>query len=764
MKIPYSILKKLVPQLSLSPVEVANLLTLNSYEVDSVLDISSAYVGVVVGQIKSIQPHPNADKLKVTEVSIDDNQTPLVIVCGASNIQIGNKVPVATIGTQLPNGMNIQQASLRGVDSFGMLCSAKELNLSQESEGVMILSDSFAVGAALSQVLNLNEVVIDIDNKGLGTRAADSSSFYGVAREVSILTNYHLNDIALAHLPRQKPGYSVKIQTRLCQYYSLLEVKDLSQYAFDSNVLSKGNYRVDLYVQTEKYQLDPVIVNTLKTLHIPQYHPAIDLGNYITHEIGQPMHVFDIEKVAGKTLIVREAQDGETMISLDGTELILQKGDIVITDAEKIIALAGIIGSNQAAVSDGTTGVLVESAHFDAQQIRATARRLKLLTDAAKRFERGIPSYIADQALARYAYFLEQAQVTVAGYQSWGRKNNEKKSEIRLDYRYVNSYLGVELDSNIITKLLERVGCEVVHSRSEEHTILPPIWRLDLTTPEELIEEIARLYGYDKIPIRLDISLLPIKNNPLFEIQRSISRSLVAQGYTEIMTYPYSTQGIFRMKNPVNQEAPYLRTTLVPHMEESLKKNLLAREELSLFEISHVFGEKEEVFLVLGYISRTVKTSSEVAHQLYQTLFRSFLQMGVKYTNITRIVEDNIILVLYQEQEIGKIFATKGVLEINLSTLVAISGHQQEIFSPLAKYPAVKRDITVQVDSVITAQQVYDTIVSLATSLCELVYYKSIYQEGIYNKYTFGLQFRANDRSLSDEEVNTIMDSIEKGF
>ncbi len=263
----------------------------------------------------------------------------------AKNIEMGQKVAVARIGAVLPNGLAIQAVNLRGQDSHGMICSAKELGLDGDSQGVLILPANAVVGKAVSDVLGLDDAIITIDNKGLGTRASDSSSLYGVAREVALITDKSLQPLELGSIPKTHLDRHITIETKGCSYYSLLGISGLSNYKFDSNVLSKGAYRVDLYVQTDTFKLDDSIHALLQLLNQPTHHPAVDLGNYILFEVGQPVHVFDAEKVKGN-ITIREAVEGETLLTLDDIEIPLKEGDIVICDSEKIIALLVLLEGN----------------------------------------------------------------------------------------------------------------------------------------------------------------------------------------------------------------------------------------------------------------------------------------------------------------------------------------------------------------------------------------------------------------------------------
>jgi phenylalanyl-tRNA synthetase beta chain len=762
MKIPYSIIKNFVPQLTQSPQELVNLITLKSYEVDSVYNPAESLQNIVVGHIQKVTPHPNADKLNVAEVLVDNNEV-LNIVCGAKNIELGQKVAVAKIGSTLPNGLNIQAVNLRGQDSFGMICSAQELGLQEKSDGILVLPNIAGVGIPVADVLGLNEAIIDIDNKGLGTRASDSSSFYGVAREVALITNNSIQPLELSPIPvKQKLKKHIKIQTNLCNYYSVLELSGLSKYKFDSNILSKGSYRVDLYVQTDIFKLDSSIHQTLAILNQKTHHPAVDLGNYILLETGQPVHVFDAEKVKGDLIIVREAKKGEIFTSLDEVEILLDEGDIVICDSEGIIALAGIIGGSSTAVGDGTTRVLIESANFDHNRIRQTARRLKLLTESAKRFERQIPVELSDIAIQRIIHLVEKSGLQTLGYINNGSNKTEHEI-VSLDYNYARKYIGADISDGDINQILKSLHIES-HKffGSQKYSLKSPYWRLDLNTPEEYIEEIARVYGYDNIPAKLDIAMIKVNSDFAFKFKREISEELSKIGYNEVMTYPYSEEGTLQLLNPVDESKPYLRQNLIDSMSKTIDKNSRYLNTLRLFEISNVFTAEQHLHLSLSYYHKDTDINTNV-NQTYIDFIRVITQLGFDYTKFTTQIIENNTIINYAEQSVGWVDVS-GVIEIDLSVLANILSPISERYSQVPKYPAVKRDITLIVPHSSSAQEVYDKIKTLVSSNCYYIGFRDKFQNGDFINYTFHLEFRDRDKSLSDDEVSLEIDKIYKHF
>ena len=763
MKIPFSTLLEFVPELTQTPEEIADLITLKSYEVDSVYNPATSLHNVVVGHIQEIQPHPNADKLQITQVAVGNGEV-LTIVCGAKNIELGQKVAIARIGATLPNGLTIQAVKLRGQDSFGMICSAQELGLDGgESSGVLILPPNSTEGKPVSEVLGLNEAIIDIDNKGLGTRASDSSSFYGVAREVALITEKKLKPLELAEFPKQQIKKHIQIETEACTYYSLLALSGLSNYKFDSNVLSKGTYRVDLYVQTDTFKLDDRIHKLLQILNQKAHHPAVDLGNFILFEIGQPVHVFDVEKIKGNTLTIREAKKGETLLTINETEIILEDGDIVICDEEQIIALAGIIGGASTAVGDGTTQVLIESAHFDAERIRQTARRLKLLTESAKRFERNIPVELADIAMQRIIHLVTQSGLGVLGYSHKGHNTTSHKV-VHLDYDYIRRYIGADIPDGNINAYFKALQIQV-HKPfgSHQYHLTAPYWRLDLNTPEEYIEEIARLYGYDTIPAILNIEKITPTINSLFAFKRIVSETLVKIGYTEIITYPYAVEGNLKLINPVDESKPYLRQNLTQSLADAILLNQNHRDTLKLFEISNVFTEEQHLHLSMAAWDKH-KTATENINQAYHDVFVIITQLGFDANKLSVQVNDENTLIIYADQPIGWIYTENLVIELDISVLVEILMPITEKYISIPKYPAVKRDITIAVSPAISSQEVYNAIKSLVSPRCEYIGLRDMFKAENIIKYTFHLEFRDTEQSLSDKEVNTEITLIEKHF
>ncbi len=763
MKVPYSVLKKYIPQLKYSAEEVGAILSQYSYEVEQVYNPGQAIQNVIVGEIRTIEPHPDADRLKLVKVHIGGSQF-VSIVCGAANIKVGDKVPTALEGAKLPGGIEITPTKIRGQDSYGMLCSRKELGLQGDASGIYILHPNTKVGRSVVELLHLDESIIELDNKGLGTRASDSMSFYGIARELATVIQVPLKKLEIESLPKVSKGYSIKRDKDICEYYSLLHINGLSSYEFDSNVYSQDNYRIDLYVQVDSYTGDESVKYTLESLGYNATNPAINLGNYIMEEVGQPVHIFDAEKISGKTITIRKAKQDETFIDLDDNEIHLDAGDIVICDTEKILALAGIIGAKDSAVDDGTKQIMIESAIFDSAQIRKTARRLKLLTGAAKRFERRVPKELAKEALERVAWYLKEAKLAIGEYYESGScKGAETSTELSFDY--VRRYIGVDISDTEIVSILKRIGGEVKSAGfggGDKHKVIAPYWRLDLHTPEEYIEEVARLYGYDKIPTTLDISFRIPQHDPLFQLKRLLSEALVTHRYSEVMNYPYTDiPGTYQMINPLDKNLPYLREQLSPALFITRRNNQMRFGDVAIFEIGNVFGSIEEMHLAMTFATKDNSTDQNLT-RLYSDFVKALLVIGLDVTQLDLQLNSSGAKIMYGDSSIGQLSREYLTLEVSLPALLNHGTYTAEKYTPIDRYPVVKRDLTLTFPVGTPAKSVQDALSNVAPKECVSIQFVDQFEKDGQVHYTFHIQFRHNNRSLSDEEVNQAMKGMEQ--
>jgi phenylalanyl-tRNA synthetase beta chain len=733
-------LKRFIPALDVSAVEIADMLTMKSYEVEEVVALNEGLENVVIGRIDAISAHPNADRLRLTKVDVGATRL-LEIVCGASNIEVGQKIPVAMIGASLPNGLTIQKTKIRGEISEGMLCSETELGLGEGHSGILILDADAPVGKLLDDYLGRGDSLIDINNKGMGLRASDSMSVFGVAREVARLLDMPLQSMELAELG---DGLDKRIilDESICKFYSLTHLTDVADLT------------PEVYMKTFLQQLDAETGIGL-----------VDLGNFVMYETGQPLHIFDADKIEGETIEVRRAKQGEEFVSLEGEKMLLEEGDIVICDSVKIVALAGIKGAQNSCVDENTKSILVESANFDADQVRTTARRLKLLSDASKRFERKIPVELALMGIGRLVYYAIDHGAEMQGIAKAGSGESPKQT-VHLEYDYVNRYLGTALDMVEIDGILMGSDCVLRNKDEVRVEVEIPYYRLDLGSSEDLIDEIGRLYGYENIKGRLDFETRYPKHDELYEFAMHVKGAMYVQGFTEILTYPYDNEGYFEMMNSVDKERNFLRKSLASGMCQALGKNQLLRDKVQLFEVNTVFEKYGEGLNLSVGMYEKGKSVELVWSDLYGCLQTLLWQMGINNEYLSwkltdkREGQEEMAEIFYGEHLVGYI---KGeVLEVSLSQIKDFRVLVDIAYQELPKYPTVKRDLTVEVKKLDkTCQEVVDFGRQHMGELCRSLEFVGKYETDKTKKVTLHLEYGANDRSLLDEEVNEQVEELE---
>lgn len=738
MKVSYELLKERIPGLTLSPEEVAEKLTMKSYEVEEVVRQGAQLDGVVVGEITKILPHPNADKLQIAIVDVGlCSPEPLTIVCGAPNIAVGQKVPVAMIGTTIPNGLTIQKSKIRGETSHGMLCSAAELELDVDAAGILILDREDVPGESLAHALGMKDTVIDIANKAMGGRASDSLSVWGVARELSQMLGLDYKEFEVTEVPTRQSKKIVRDES-ICSRYMTLEVQNIAHMFLGQD-----------------------LIRTLESLGHTSINHLVDLGNLVMEEIGQPLHIFNADALAGDTIEVRKAKDGEKFVSLDGTEYELVTGDIVICDAEKIVALAGIKGAQNSAVDNDTRNILVESANFDSVQISKTARRLKLMSDASRRFEKGIPVELAEIGLKRFSYHVRELGYNVSGMDGVGEDVSPKHS-IELYYEYVNKYLGVHLTQDEVDEILSSIGFILTEKKDYSVLVTSPFYRMDVSSQEDLLEDIARVYGYERIKPKTDFPYKRPESVREFTRDRVVKESMARAGYTEVHTYPYRAEGYLKMLNPVDKEKPYLRTSLGESMIEAMEVNEHSFERFKIFEVAHVFDAMGETTHAVWGVYDKSKTLPERNQEAMQALGVLLYQLGYEVKLELSAVDEAQAPITYGGEPIGYLDRANAVVEISLTRLSVVTTPVDELYATPPKYPAAKRDVTFEVPRQTVSWQVYEALRKSVPKPCEKILFKDIYEKDETKAVTFHLQFRSPDGSLSDEQVNEWVRSIEK--
>jgi len=571
MRYPYKRLRELSGT-ERSPEELAKLVTFHAFEVEGFGPFPHGLDGVVVGHVRTAEPHPDADRLRVTTVVTEEEGEARTIVCGAPNVAAGQKVAVALPGTTLPNGAEIKEAAIRGVVSSGMICAEDELGLGELHEGILVLPEDAPVGIPLAEYLGLDDTVFEIDI--LPNRGCDALSLRGMAREISALEGrlFPEADDALPEAPECPVG--IRIETERCLRYvgAVLEgIPATSPLPLRSLLLRSG-------LNTRDF--------------------AVDVTNAMLLTYGQPMHAFDADRIEGG-IVVRQAVDGEEMELLDGQKRTLSGEDIVIADDEGVIALAGVMGGARTAVSSETKRIVLEVASFDPSSIRKTATRHNLRSDSSYRFERFVDPERATAAAGEAIRIFEKHGATLSGFSDRFPKPTPTRS-FPVPTSVFSELLGTEADLDDVKRKLGYLGLGI-DGTDAEWTVSIPSFRPDLLDEWDIAEEVGRMTGYDRVPtITPSVALSSPSPDPTRVFSRELKSFLVSTGWDEIMTYPFyseETAGRFgsswadrhlRLENPMNADQAVFRSSLVPSLVGKVRENLRFFDSFRLFEVASV--------------------------------------------------------------------------------------------------------------------------------------------------------------------------------
>lgn len=778
MRFSLNWLRQWVPT-DLDAESVADRLTAAGLEVDQLETVGEDLGGVLVAEITDCRPHPDADRLKVCEVEFGGD-APVTIVCGAPNARAGLKAPLATVGTTLPNGLKIKPAKLRGVASEGMLCSGPELGLGEDASGLLELANALETGTPLAQALVLPDHVIEVD---LTPNRADCLSIRGIARELAAAASLECREPEIVSVPAAHND-AVEIE--------LLDPDDCPRYV---GRLIRG---IDPDALTPAW-----MVERLERSGLRARSPIVDVTNYVLLELGQPMHAFDAGVIQGG-IRVRRARPGDRITLLDGQDIAPDEDMLLICDHDRSVALAGIMGGQDSAVGDDTRDILLESAWFNPATIIGKSRRLGLATDSAHRFERGVDPELQVAAIERATALILEIAGGSAGpviEQSVPDRLPETAS-IRLRLDRVNQVLGTELDADRVGDVLERLGMNVQRG-DNEFRVRPPSARRDLAVEVDLIEEVARLVGYDQLPSRAPggrlRAIVPSERSVAMEKLRS---TLHARGFQEIMTWSFvSDEDLARLSlqasaqplaNPLSQDMGVLRTSLLPGLLRTASANLRHQQpRLKLFETGHVFSagkswvESERVGLLIGGSAYPESwlderrdfdfydLKGEIEH-LAGCLGHppgslqaaaggaDFLHPGQSCTFTFRGkalgLAGQLHPAIAAELDLG---TTAFVAELDLELL-----RRRELpeFSGTARFPSVRRDLAMIVPESVPAAELQRVSAKAAGPMLERCIIFDKYQgQGIesgYKSIAIGLILRDVSRTLTDDEVDSVMLSV----
>jgi phenylalanyl-tRNA synthetase beta chain len=768
--------------------ELARRLTAVGLEVEAVERVGQGLEGVVAARIVGAEKHPDADKLSVTRVDAGTGAE-LQVVCGATNWKVGDVVPLATVGTKLPGGQKIERARLRGVESHGMLCSAKELGLSEDASGLLVLDGQVAPGTPIAKALGLEDVLLEVN---VTPNRPDCLSHVGIAREVAALvgTKVRLPPSGLAE-SGAPAGDAVKVR---------IEAPDRC---------ARYTARV---IEGVKIGPSPLwLARRLEACGVRSISNVVDATNYALLELGHPLHAFDLDKVAGREIVVRTARPGEKLVTLDGKERALSPEDLVIADRDRGSALAGVMGGGDSEISAGTTRVLLESAWFEPGSVRRTSRRHGLKTEASHRFERGADPGMVIPAVDRCAALIaELAGGKVRPGVVDAHPRPIRSPEVRLRWHRPAEILGMDVPKEDARKILAGLGFEERKADGEAATFQVPTWRVDVSLEEDLVEEIVRTKGYDAIPETLPRNAAGTPADP--PEAQAISRiraALEAAGFSEAVNFsflsardlePFEGQVItgdgsgralgVALKNPISADLSVMRTSLVPSLLRNVAHNRRQRvEDVRLYEVASVYhphpdprdrpsAESIEVAAVLAGRRSPVgwANPSEPVdfHDAKAAVAAVLDAIGVKARwearasgwlhprTSARVLAAGAADLLGEVGELHPRTAAafelpRGVLALRLS-LDALLRRMALVpqYRPIPRLPAVLRDVAVVVDDAVASAAVEALV--REEPLVDAVTLFDVYKgaplpEGKKN-LAFAIAYRAPDRTLTDPEAD----------
>lgn len=764
----------------LSPSELGHVLTMAGLELDSLELAAPEYSGVVIGRIASIEQHPDADKLRVCQVEYGQGET-IQVVCGAPNAAAGMNAPFAMVSANLPGGLKIKKAKLRGVESFGMLCSAKELGLADSAEGLMVLPDDAPIGQDFREWLDLDDHVYDID---LTPNRADCLSVAGIARETALLTSASLTEVGKSPVaPVCDDVCEVRVEDdEACPRYTGRVIKKINASA-----------------STPLWMLERLRRSGIRSINV-----VVDITNYVMIELGQPMHAFDLEKVTGG-IVVRQASEGEKLTLLDGQEIESRPGTLLICDQNSPLALAGVMGGEGSGVTQETNSVFLESAFFRPEAVAGRARQYGLHTDSSHRFERGVNPELQTDAIERAtALILELCggePGPVMDIQAKGQVNQVKPVEFR--YSQIERLLGVSIESDEVEGILDRLGCQF-DKVSAGWTVVPPSFRFDIRIEADLIEEVARVYGYHRIKGKTQSFNRKIEVMPENRLSADVLKQvLVNLGYWEAVTFTFVDPEIEKilapaykpvaLANPISSEMAVMRTTLWSGMVKAVRHNLNRQQgRVRLFETGLSFVPSPEGLVqrskLAGMVTGSLMPESwgvqvrDIDFHDVKGDVEEILLSGVGISNISfEPLADHPALhpgqsarILHGDRDIGVMGAlhpeVEGRLDLDQRVycfeldLDSILQRSVPKFSETSKFPAIRRDLAFTVSEQTTAAQILGVIKELGIETIKDFYIFDVYTgEGVpsgLKSIALGLILQDLSRTLNDKEVDEIVSQV----
>jgi phenylalanyl-tRNA synthetase beta chain len=787
------------------PVDVvADKLTMLGLEVDNVTELYQELDSTKVAEIITVRPHPDADRLTLCDVTVGEET--FQVVCGAPNVKPGLLVPIALPGITMPGGLKVKKAAIRGQESSGMLCSEKDLGISENHSGIMELPDTARAGQSLSEALSLRDTLIEVD---LTPNRPDCTSVIGIAREVAGFTSQKLNQPVKNDLP-QLTGDGVPFSVEI------LDPADCPRYA--------ARLLKNVTIAPSPWWLR----KRLLSVGLRPINNVVDITNLVMLEYGQPLHAFDFDRLAGGKIVVRKARAGEDIVTLDGEKRKLDQEMLLICDAEKPVAVAGVMGGENSEVVESSKNILLESACFNPISVRRTARQLNLGTEASYRFERGVDPELQPRAMERTVQLLVEiagAEAVDNGYDCVAGSTERQTIKLRVSRN--NDLLGMELDSMEITRLLESIELMVTQADDDTLLVTPPGFRVDLEREVDLIEEVARLQGYNEIPTSMPVVPMSFpEQQPGLELRKKLAAMLVSLGFYEAINYSFVDENHFdRLKlddndpirnavallNPLSEDQKIMRTMILPSLLQNISRNTSRQNnDIRLFEIGKVFHPvadeplPNENMRLAGVISGRRLPGSSLLHfettavdvydckgivegilqevrisKAVSTVFRNEVNVVPRY-----IQPDSYIVFQTGDKTLGALgkidpevlkgFGIKqDVFFFDLDfDMLAESKPEPKLFRQLPKFPSVDRDIALVVPEAVASGELLSAIDNACEALVESVEIFDIYRGdsvGAGNKsVAVTLTYRSAGQTLDDNTVNKVhqrlIKMLEKDF
>lgn len=778
-------------QYDLSPEALAEKLIMAGIEVEQISHSGAEWNNIVVGEIIDIKPHPQADKLSLTRMLAGDRTYP--VVCGASNIAIGQKVPLALEGASLPGGIKIKETKIRGELSQGMLCSEQELALSQDASGIMILPPDKKSGEAFAQALGLSDTILDLS---ITPNRPDCLSVIGMAREIA----------AILDLPFIKPEIIVQENGESLESLTRVEI-------IDPDLCPRYTARIIANITIGPSPL--WLRRRLETSGIRSINNAVDVTNYVLLEWGQPLHAFDFDLLAGHRIMVKKASAQERFVTLDGTERTLNPEALMICDGERPVALGGIMGGQNSEVHAETRRIFLESAYFLPASIRRTSRAINLKTEASLRFEKGVDIDGIIPSLNRAASLIAQlCRGTVArGIADCCPQALPASPPITLSTEKTRKIIGTSLADEEISRLLKRLQMSVHNAGPHELQVIPPSFRVDIHESIDLVEEVARLNGYDQIPLtypRTQISAKPASVTQ--RLSAFVREVMVSRGFYEVINYSFTDPALLsrlnlpehdqRRKavtilNPLSEEQSTLRTSLLPSLLVNLADNLRHKNTIiKLFEISTVFfadpsiavplEKKRFSGLMSGFrfdenwdlprnkldffdIKGCVETLRDALSLSAVRFMRENHEPFMHPHNFLSLAADDSRVGFLGEvhPEILDKFGIDQaayIFDLDFDFICSSFSDKTAAFTPLPRHPAIYRDIALLVDERVTAEELYTTIAAFKNKLIEDVQLFDCFCGGTIpagkKSLAYRVRYQSYSRNLTDDEVNKIQEKL----